>query len=102
MIETTYLPQGRFLILDVETLSRGSLYEFLRTKYGFHVDRATEVFRPVMPQAAEKTLLQITANTPCTLLERFSYEGAVLIEYTKSIVRGDKYTFQVEFQNPAT
>ena len=102
MIETTYLPQGRFLILDVETLSHGSLYEFLRTKYGFHVDRATDVFRPVMPQAAEKTLLQITANTPCTLLERFSYEGAVLIEYTKSIVRGDKYTFQVEFQNPAT
>lgn len=33
MIETTYLPQGRFLILDVETLSHGSLYEFLRTKY---------------------------------------------------------------------
>lgn len=46
----------------------------------------------------ERALLQISANTPCILLERFSYEKDVLSEYTKSIVRGDKYTFQIEFQ----
>lgn len=57
-------------------------------------------WRPVMPRPDERTLLNISANTPCMLLERFSYESTALIEYTKSIVRGDKYTFQVEFQNP--
>lgn len=99
MIETTYLPQGRFMTLDVETLSHGSLYDFLRSRYGFHADRVSETFRPVIPRPDERTLLCITANTPCMLLERFSYEGTALIEYTKSIVRGDKYTFQVEFSN---
>ena len=53
-----------------------------------------------MPRPDERTLLNISASTPCMLLERFSYESTALIEYTKSIVRGDKYTFQVEFQNP--
>ena len=100
MIEETYLPQSRFMSLDTEILSHGSLYEFLRSRYGFHADRASETLRPVMPRPDERALLCISANTPCMLLERFSYEGVVLIEYTKSIVRGDKYTFQVEFQNP--
>lgn len=102
MIETTYLPQSRFMSLDAEILSNGSLYDFLRTRYDFHANRVSETFRPVMPRPDERTLLCISASTPCMLLERFSYEDAALIEYTKSIVRGDKYTFQVEFQNTAT
>lgn len=99
MLENTYLPQSRFLSLDIDVLSHGSLYEFLKSRYGFRAERATERFRPVMPRMDEWTLLQISANTPCMLLERFSYEKDVLIEYTKSIVRGDKYTFQIELQN---
>lgn len=99
MLETTYLPQSRFVRLDIELLSKGSLYEFLRTKYGFQVDRATETFRPVMPRQDEKSLLQLPINTPCILLERLSYEDTLLVEYTKSIVRGDKYIFNIELQN---
>lgn len=99
MLENTYLPQSRFSFLDVETLSRGSLYEYLKTRYEFQVERATERFQPVMPRSDEQALLQISSNTPCMLLERFSYEKNVLSEYTKSIVRGDKYTFSIELQN---
>lgn len=96
MLETTYLPRSRFLSLDTEILSAGSLYEFLRERYGFHADRAVEKFQPVMPRPDEQTLLHITSDTPCMLLERYSYEGEMLIEYTKSIVRGDKYAFRVD------
>ena len=71
----------------------------LREQYNFHADRATEKFRPVMPRSEERTLLHISSNVPCTLLERYSYEGNVLIEYTKSIVRGDKYAFRIELAN---
>lgn len=99
MIETTYLPQSRFMSLDTEILSNSSLYDFLRARYGFRADRVTETFRPVFPRPEERKLLCITANTPCMLLERFSYEDSRLIEYTKSVVRGDKYTFQVELKN---
>lgn len=99
MLETTYLPASRFVSLNLERLSKGSLYEFLRTQYSLHVSTATETIRPVMPRSEEKTLLQISASTPCILLERFSYEGNLLVEYTKSIVRGDKYIFHIDLLN---
>lgn len=97
MVETTYLPQSRFFVLDTDILSQGSLYEFLRARYGFHANHATETFQPIMSQPDERTLLHISPNTPCMLLERYSYEDDMLIEYTKSIVRGDKYVFRVEW-----
>ena len=53
MIETTYLPKNRFMSLDTEILSNGSLYDFLRSRYGFHADRASETLRPVMPRPDE-------------------------------------------------
>lgn len=99
MIETTYLPQNRFIFLDLDVLSCGSLYEYLRTKYSFRADNAVETFRPVMPTGDESQLLQVSQSTPCILLERFSYENDILIEYTKSVVRGDKYIFRVELRN---
>lgn len=101
MLETTYLPQSRFLVLDAVELSQGSLYEYLRRQYNFHADRATEVFQPVMPRPNERALLQISSVTPCMLLERYSYEDDALIEYTKSIVRGDKYAFHIELEQNA-
>ena len=96
MLETTYLPKSRFFSLDIHILSKGSLYEFLRSNYHFHADTATETVRPVMPRPDEKALLQMPVNTPCVLLERFSYEDGKIIEYTKSIVRGDKYIFHID------
>lgn len=97
MLETTYLPIGRFQMLNLEALETGSLYEYLRVNYNFHADRASETFRPVMATPEEKTLLHISSSIPCTLLERFTYEKNSLIEYTKSIVRGDKYAFRREY-----
>lgn len=99
MLEVTYLPKNRFVKLDLGILASGSLYDFLRTRYSYQADRATEKFRSVMPTAEEKELLQTPVNTPCILLERFNYEESLLIEYTKSIVRGDKYVFHVELNN---
>lgn len=101
MLETTYLPQSRFLILDTNILSQGSLYDFLKKQYKFHVDRTIETFQPVMPRSDEKALLHISTSTPCMLLERYSYEDSMLIEYTKSIVRGDKFSFRVEWTKDA-
>lgn len=99
MLETTYLPQSRFIKLDLDVLSTGSLYEFLRTRYNLQANRATETFRPVMPRPHEKNLLQIPDMLPCILLERLSYEDDLLIEYTKSIIRGDKYIFHIDLQD---
>lgn len=102
MLETTYLPCARFMRLDLDILGKSSLYEFLRKNYNFHADNAKETLRPVMPLPEEKALLKMPPNTPCILLERFSYEDGQLIEYTKSIVRGDKYIFRVDLNHLST
>lgn len=103
MIETTYLPKSRFFELDIEYLNgHGSLYTYLEKNYAFHADHITETFRPVMPSQHEKELLHLPPNIPCTLLERFTVENDSIIEYTKSVVRGDKYIFKVNFPNEKT
>ena len=99
MIETTYLPKSRFIKINTAQLEQGSLYAYLRDKYDFQVEYATETFRPVLANSMEQELLQISSSTPCILLERFSYEDDLIIEYTKSTVRGDKYIFKVAFRN---
>lgn len=99
MIETTYLPTARFIRMDLDTIEKGSLYDYLGRTYDFKADRVKETIRSVIPQAKEKKLLEITSNVPCILLERFSYEDDLLIEYTRSMVRGDKYIFQVNLSN---
>lgn len=99
MIETTYLPTARFIRLDIERIESGSLYDYLHKTYDFRADKIKETLRPIVPRPTEKKLLQISSNTPCMLLERYSYEDDLLIEYTRSIVRGDKYIFQVNLSN---
>lgn len=99
MLETTYLPTARFIRIALETVETGSLYDYLRKNYNFKADRVKETLRPIIPQAKEKKLLQLSSNVPCILLERFSYEDGLLIEYTRSIVRGDKYIFQVNLSD---
>lgn len=96
MLETTYLPRSRFLTLDLDVLAQESLYAYLRTRYRFTADRATETLRPILASSAERELLQIPTTIPCMLLERCTYENDMVIEYTRSVVRGDKYIFRID------
>lgn len=96
MLETTYLPRNRFFRLDVDWLKDNSLYDYLSTNYNMRVDKSIEMLRPVNASAGERKLLKIPATLPCMAVERFNYEAGELIEYTKAIIRGDKYRFKAE------
>lgn len=97
MLETSYLPQKRFEKLDLNEFVQDSMYKFLKREYHLQKKRAKEYFRPIIPLPREKELLQIYGNIPCMLLERLTYEESALIEYTRSVIRGDKYVFSVDF-----
>lgn len=98
MIEASYLPQNRFEKMELNEIANGSIHEFLKRRYDFRPARATEQFRPIIPLPNEKELLQIFGNIPCMLLERFTYEKDSLGEYKRTVVRGDKYIFEVELE----
>ncbi|XOQ47503.1 MAG: HTH-type transcriptional repressor YvoA [Eubacteriales bacterium] len=99
IIETTYLPKNRFVHIDVDATENQSLYDYLSAKYGLKVDHATETFVPILPDSEQCELLKISPRIPCLQLERFSYEDDCLVEYTTSVVRGDKYVFKIELNN---
>ena len=100
MLENTWLPKNRFAYLDIDWIQDHSLYEYLSNQYNMHITRSFEVFFPIMPDHEERNLLNIPSHLPCMAVERFSYEKETLIEYTTSIVRGDKYKFEAELIIP--
>lgn len=96
MLEINYLSRSRFFKLDLKWLENNSLYKYLRQQYNMGIDHGFEIFRTIMPATKDRLLLNIPATQPCMAIERFGFEGDSLIEYGKSVVRGDKYTFRVE------
>jgi len=96
MLEHTWLPKSRFYRLDVGWLETHSLYEYLKTQYNLLITRSYEVLSPVMPNHEQRSLLNILGAIPCMAVERFSYEEDNLIEYTTSVIRGDKYKFEAD------
>lgn len=96
MIETLYLPQNRFYHIEIGKIEKESMTSYLTRKYDLQLDRIIETFRPVLPRYWQCDLLKISSKDPCTMLERFSYEDDILIQYTVSIIRGDKYVFKTD------
>ena len=97
MIETSYLPKDRFFHLDIEYLKSHSLYAYLEAYYSMHIDDASELLSPTMPNQLEERLLQISSMSPCMLMERLCYEEGSLIAVHKTTVRGDKYKFRAYY-----
>lgn len=97
MIETTYLPQNRFMALEPEILKDGSLYSYLENSYHMEITDANEVLSPLIPNTKERMLLQIPPHIPCMLIERFCNERDRLIIIHRTVVRGDKFKFKAAY-----
>lgn len=97
MIETSYLPQSRFLSLDMEYLKGGSLYQFLESNYNMSITDAYELLSPIIPTSKERSYLHIPAHVPCMQMERFCHENDCLIAIHRTTVRGDKYKFKANY-----
>lgn len=99
MIDITYLPQNRFYRIEAEKLKIESLYSYLSKNYNIKINKSVETLKPCIPKVNECELLNISSKIACTLLERYTFESENIIEYTSSIVRGDKYSFKVDLYN---
>lgn len=97
VLEVSHLPKDLVPQIDVEELQRTSLYDFIRDRYGILVTKAKESFEPVLISDYEARHLQTHEGYPALLLHRVAYDASgTVIEYCKSIVRGDKCRFYTE------
>ncbi|MFN8485219.1 MAG: GntR family transcriptional regulator [Anaerolineae bacterium] len=91
MLETAYLPHGRFAGMETLDFGKASLYSTLDRRFGCRVIAADMVFEPILLTGYEAELLRTKPNTPAQLLELVAYDqNGDRVEYNKSIMRGDK------------
>lgn len=101
ILETTYLPGNIFPDIENEDLNNNTLYQMMSEKYNVVIKRARESFEPILTDEYESKMLELgKKGLPALLVERTSYNSAgISVEYTVSIVRGDKCKYCVEMEN---
>ncbi|UOG23559.1 GntR family transcriptional regulator [Gordonia amicalis] len=92
-LDTTRLPAHRYPDLEPDFEVSSSLYaEFARR--GINFGRTEDTIETALPDAREAALLHVDARTPMFVLKRQSYdEHGVLIEFRRSLYRGDRMAF---------
>ena len=91
-IESIRIPTALVPGIEPVDFESGSLYQLLQLRYGVIAMDADQTTAPTVTDAAESRLLEVPLYAPALLFERTTRdEGGQVIEYTRSIYRGDRY-----------
>ncbi|XVK01723.1 UTRA domain-containing protein [Staphylococcus lugdunensis] len=94
--EVSYLPLRFCEGLERFDFNNVSLYETLNQHYNIQITNAYENLVASKLNKKYAALLNGEVDDSCMYIERFSYYGDVLIEYTQSIASGHKYKYKVK------
>ncbi|HHY09827.1 MAG TPA: GntR family transcriptional regulator [Firmicutes bacterium] len=95
-IESTYLPVDLFPGLTKKELAKSPLYEIMSKRYGVVANSAEESFGAVALGRKEAKIFGLKEGAAALDLERLAYNASRCVEYTRGVVRGDKFRFQVK------
>ncbi len=95
-IESTYLPVHFFRGLKKEALERLPLYQIMNEEFGVIANTAQESFGAIALGREEAAIFGLKVGAPALDLERLAYRGSECVEYTRGVVRGDKFRFRVK------
>ncbi|WP_262428892.1 GntR family transcriptional regulator [Paratissierella segnis] len=95
MLETSYVPCSRFPGLTKELLEENPMYDIFSKLYGVSITSAEETFQTVVTRDNEAKLLKYSLHLPSMMIERTTYETESVVEYTKSVARGDRFKYSV-------
>lgn len=96
MYGTSYLPRKIFPDLTEKDLVERPMYDVFHQDYQIGLTKATERFSATLIREEEATYLDAIKQQPAMLIKRYAYHNDVLIEYTNSVARGDKFAYTVE------
>lgn len=100
MLENTYIPVSRFKDFDYRELNKTPMYEIFKNKYNVVFEKAIENLKPIILTLDEEVkYLEVEKYSPAMKIERITYEGSKVIEYTVSHVRGDMFEYKVVLNN---
>jgi GntR family transcriptional regulator, N-acetylglucosamine utilization regulator len=96
VLETAFLPRQLSQVLDAQALELESLYDELEKRCGLRVTHAREAIRPIVLSRPIAKLLRATVGSPAFSVERTTWSDRGPIEWSESIVRGDRYLYSVD------
>jgi GntR family transcriptional regulator len=95
-VVTSYLPARIFVGIDKQDLEKQSLYSIFEQSYKRKLQWAEEVIGAVIAGEEEAGILQTSAGSALLMIRETTYDAQnVAIEYSLSMLRGDRYTASV-------
>jgi GntR family transcriptional regulator len=96
-IETLHVPAGMVPGLTPRDLEDTSFYELLSRRYGIEIVGGVQTIEPTVTNEEESEALGVPLHAPAFQFERTTRaEGGVIVEFVRSIYRGDRYRLVTE------
>jgi len=87
--------------LTASELEEQSFYELLRERYGIEIVGGMQTIEPTVTNEDESAALGVPLHSPAFLFERVTRAAnGEVVEYVRSIYRGDRYKLVTELGNP--
>ncbi|ART75305.1 GntR family transcriptional regulator [Sutcliffiella horikoshii] len=94
--EVAFLPWKKTPGLNIKACEK-SLYNVLQKEHGHFIKKTIEYLEIVTVTKEVQKILEIPLGSPCFSLETYAYlEDETVIEYSKTIFRGDMANFVIE------
>jgi GntR family transcriptional regulator len=98
-IEWLHAPRRLLPDLRREELATHSFYELLRVRQGIVIASGTQTIEPTVTSPEEAELLSVPVHSPAFLFERTTQsEQGEVVEFVRSVYRGDRYRLVTELR----
>jgi len=95
-VVTSFLPARIFNGIDKQDLEKRSLYDIFEHTYNRKLQWAEEIIGALNATGDDARALQAEAGSPLLLIKETTYDSqSIPIEYSISLLRGDRYTASV-------
>jgi len=98
-IEFLHVPRRLLPDLTREDLEEHSFYTLLQEQHGIVIASGTQTIEPTVVNEEEAEMLAVPVHSPAFLFERTTEsEGGDVVEYVRSLYRGDRYKLVTELR----
>jgi GntR family transcriptional regulator len=98
-IEWLHAPHALLPDLRREDLAQHSFYDLLRERRGIVITRGVQTIEPTVTSQEEASLLGVPLHAPAFLFVRTTEgEGGEVVEFVRSLYRGDRYRLVTELR----
>ena len=100
-IEFLHVPRRLLPDLTREDLEEHSFYTLLQEQHGIVIASGIQTIEPTVVNEDEAEMLAVPVHSPAFLFERTTEsEGGEVVEYVRSLYRGDRYRLVTELRPP--